>query len=323
MHRLPPEFVLAVLDGLDSHIAVLDEEGRIIAVNRAWRSFAEANGSQDSSHFVGASYTAVCGAAARVDAMAASVLEGIRAVRDGRQDLFVLEYPCHSPTTERWFILRVTRCTAGERNFLIVAHSDITDRVCAERALRDAKHTVDSANRALRRALKREERMARTDELTGANNRRHFFEVGERLFGLAQRYAQPLSLIVLDIDHFKQINDTHGHEGGDAVLVQTVRRMHTLLRDSDLFARIGGEEFAILLPQTDAAHALHVAERLREDLAQHPAQFRGNPLQITASAGVATVEANDASLEQLMRRADQGLYAAKQGGRDRVVPQAA
>jgi diguanylate cyclase (GGDEF)-like protein len=324
MHTLPPEFALAVLDGLDSHIAVLEDSGRIIAVNRAWRSFAEANGGSDSGCFIGSNYFAVCDTAARTDALAAAVLEGIQTVREGRQDVFTLEYPCDSPTAERWFILRITRCTAAGRVYLIVAHSDITERVRAERTIRETKHAVDAANRALRLALKREQRMARTDDLTGAHNRRHFFELGERLFELARRYAQPLSLILLDIDRFKTINDSHGHEVGDAVLVHVVEVMKTHLRGVDLFARIGGEEFAVLLPQTDTARALHVAERLRKDLARRVVEVGGTRLQVTVSAGVATLEAADQDLESLLRRADAGLYAAKESGRDRIcVPEAA
>ena len=324
MHTLPPEFALAVLDGLDSHIAVLDDSGRIIAVNRAWRSFAEANGGSDSGCFVGSNYLAVCDTAARTDALAGAVRDGIQVVRDGRQDAFTLEYPCDSPTAERWFILRITRCTAAGRVYLIVAHSDITERVRAERTIRETKHAVDAANRALRRALRREQRMARTDDLTGAHNRRHFFELGERLFGVARRYAQPLSLVLLDIDRFKSINDNHGHEAGDAVLVHVVEVMKTHLRSVDLFARIGGEEFAVLLPQTDIESALQAAERLRQDLAQRTVDLEGTQLRVTVSAGVATLDAADRDLESLLRRADAGLYAARQSGRDRIcVPEAA
>jgi diguanylate cyclase (GGDEF)-like protein len=324
MHTLPPEFALAVLDGLDSHIAVLDDSGQIIAVNRAWRRFAEANGGCDSGSFVGSNYIAVCDIAARTDALAGAVRGGIHAVRDGRQDVFTLEYPCDSPTAARWFILRITRCTAAGRVYLIVAHSDITERVRAERTISETKHAVDAATRALRRALRREQRMARTDDLTGAHNRRQFFELGERLFAVARRQAQPLALILLDIDRFKGINDNHGHEAGDAVLVHVVEVMRAQLRGVDLLARIGGEEFAILLPQTDTERALHVAERLRQELAQRAVELAGTLLRVTVSAGVATLEATDEALESLMRRADAGLYAAKQSGRDRIcVPEEA
>lgn len=324
MHTLPPEFAIAVLDGLDSHIAVLDDNGRIIAVNRAWRSFAGANGGTDRGCFVGSNYLAVCDIAARTDALAGAVLKGLEAVRDGRQDVFTLEYPCDAPTTERWFILRITRCTAAGRCYLIVAHSDITERVRAERTIRETKNAVDAANRALRRALRREQRMARTDDLTGAHNRRHFFDVGERLFGAAHRYAQPLSLILFDIDRFKDINDLHGHEAGDKVLVHVVNVMKAQLRGVDLLARIGGEEFAVLLPQTDAPKAVQAAERLRQALSLRPLELDTVRLCVTVSAGIAALEAKDEALESLLRRADAGLYTAKQSGRDRIcVPEAA
>ncbi len=156
------------------------------------------------------------------------------------------------------------------------------------------------------------------DHLTGAWSRRAFFAQAEREHARAQRGAA-LSLLVFDVDHFKRINDTHGHGVGDRVLVDIVRRSATCIRQVDVCARLGGEEFAVLLPGTDEVMARIVAERLRAAL-EHtlPAVGGGVALRYTVSVGLATLAPGE-SVEALLGRADRALYAAKAGGRNRVV----
>lgn len=160
-------------------------------------------------------------------------------------------------------------------------------------------------------------RLATTDPLTGLSNRRHFFERGAQELRRAARYRRPLALLMLDIDHFKSVNDRYGHEAGDAVLRDLAERLRAGLRTSDLAGRIGGEEFAVLLPETTAEQAELLAERLRAAIAADPL---GPDLGITVSLGVAlAVPASEETLDPVLRRADAALYRAKAGGRNQVV----
>jgi diguanylate cyclase (GGDEF)-like protein/PAS domain S-box-containing protein len=158
------------------------------------------------------------------------------------------------------------------------------------------------------------------DHLTGVANRRAFFEAAELELARNRRQPRPTALILLDADHFKRINDCHGHPGGDAVLRRLGELLSASFRQVDVVARVGGEEFAVLLPSCGLDGALAVAERLRADVARQPVGFDGSSIDYTISAGVAACEGEQLSLETLMKRADRALYAAKAGGRNRVQP---
>jgi two-component system cell cycle response regulator len=157
------------------------------------------------------------------------------------------------------------------------------------------------------------------DGLTHAYNKRYF---GDRLDGelqYAQRHDAPLALVLLDIDHFKAINDRHGHPAGDEVLVQLAALVMSMLRESDLFARYGGEEFAIIAPATDLDAIRPLCERLRAAIEAHPFVHEGTRIPVTASFGVARAPApGAASSAEFVAAADEALYAAKRGGRNRV-----
>ena len=165
------------------------------------------------------------------------------------------------------------------------------------------------------------EDLARKDPLTGVCNRRHFLELGERLLKLGARSKRPSSLLMVDLDHFKTVNDRFGHAAGDAVIRESARLMGREVRQTDLLARIGGEEFVILLPHADLETGLQVGERVREGIASMAIPFEGldHPLTITASLGLAVEDPGADSLASLMSKADQALYQAKAGGRNRVV----
>ncbi len=162
------------------------------------------------------------------------------------------------------------------------------------------------------------ERLATTDSLTGLANRRRLFDCLEQEVYRAQRYGTALSLVMFDIDHFKRINDSWGHATGDWVLRRIARETHQLLRKTDQAGRYGGEEFVVLLPETDLSEALLLAQRLRQRISdtaitpEHDA-----PMPVTVSVGVAAL-APDETGEELIHRADQALYRAKQNGRNRV-----
>jgi diguanylate cyclase (GGDEF)-like protein len=165
------------------------------------------------------------------------------------------------------------------------------------------------------------EELAHKDPLTGICNRRSFMELGERLLKRGARSKRPASLLMVDLDHFKKVNDRFGHAAGDAVIRASASLMVREVRPTDLLARIGGEEFVILLPHADRATGLQVAERIRQGIAALAIPFEGlaQPLTITASLGLAVEDSGVDSLDSLMAKADQALYQAKGGGRNRVV----
>lgn len=161
---------------------------------------------------------------------------------------------------------------------------------------------------------------ATTDPLTRLKNRRAFDDIGERYFALAKRHRHDLAMVMLDVDHFKQINDTYGHSAGDRVLVNIAQTLTRGTRAGDTPARLGGEEFAVLLPNTNRAGATLLAERIRQALARSPLKLTSGAVQVTASIGVASVGGDaPVSLDQLIEYADNRLYQAKQGGRNRTV----
>jgi diguanylate cyclase (GGDEF)-like protein len=167
------------------------------------------------------------------------------------------------------------------------------------------------------------EREARTDELTRMRNRRAFHELGELAMAQAMRYGDPIALITLDIDRFKRVNDTYGHAVGDEVLRAVAGVILRTVRTSDIAARIGGEEFAVLLPRAAAGDAVAMAERLRAAMERTPVPHPRGDLRFTASFGVALPGPQADTLERLLAEADKALYAAKEGGRNRVVCQGA
>jgi diguanylate cyclase (GGDEF)-like protein len=159
-----------------------------------------------------------------------------------------------------------------------------------------------------------------TDALTGLSNRRHFFPALEQELRRHRRYAHSLSVVIVDIDHFKQINDTHGHPTGDRAICAVGDVCRRLARETDLIARLGGEEFAILMPETDAANASEFAERVRGAVeATRLMSLQGVAFQLTVSIGVAELPAGAPGSGNLIDLADSALYQAKGAGRNRVV----
>ncbi|MEW6760611.1 MAG: diguanylate cyclase [Pseudomonadota bacterium] len=167
-------------------------------------------------------------------------------------------------------------------------------------------------------SIERRRREAFGDHLTGLANRRAFFEAAEQELVRSRTAPRPTAVIALDADHFKAINDRHGHPGGDAVLQHLAGILAETFREVDVVARIGGEEFAVLLPSTDLPRAAVVAERLRAIVASSVVHFDGNRIRYTVSAGVACLLDGEGGIDLLLKRADQALYAAKRAGRNRV-----
>lgn len=189
--------------------------------------------------------------------------------------------------------------------------------------LRTAKRIV-GLEQAMRELIEEKRRLSTTDALTGVNNRLYFDKHLSRELKRVRRFGGPLSLLLLDIDHFKAVNDCYGHGAGDEVLVDFIGRIRAALpRDYDWCARLGGEEFAVVLPQTDLPGAMVVAEKLRQYVSNAPLRTGAGPIPITVSIGVVALSCIPAgvepSLNLLTDMADRALYLSKEEGRNRVT----
>jgi diguanylate cyclase (GGDEF)-like protein len=162
-------------------------------------------------------------------------------------------------------------------------------------------------------------RMTIFDALTESYNKRYFMEFLERELARAVRYQRPVSLVMFDLDHFKKINDNHGHLAGDYVLRELIRRLRIRIRKEELLARYGGEEFVAVLPEAGHQGAMDFAEQLRSLVEQEPFEFEDEIIPVTISVGVATVVGEPVSTRKFIKMTDENLYRAKRGGRNRVV----
>ncbi len=166
---------------------------------------------------------------------------------------------------------------------------------------------------------KKMERLAITDPLTGVYNRRYFMEMAVKELDRCKRYGGHFSLLSLDIDHFKRINDTYSHLAGDAALQTFTRKIESDLRKNDMLARLGGEEFSVLLPETGRKDAFDLAERLRRAVAEISIEFEGQTFGFTVSIGGAEALETDETIDNVIMRADNALYNAKENGRNRTL----
>jgi diguanylate cyclase (GGDEF)-like protein len=163
------------------------------------------------------------------------------------------------------------------------------------------------------------EKLATIDSMTGLYNRRHFLALAGAEWSRFQRYQRPLSILMIDIDHFKSVNDRYGHAVGDQAIISVATACQRGKRNSDVVGRLGGEEFAIFLPETDSAQAAVVAERIRESVAGHFLSVHNVQFKLTISVGIAAATASMPGTDALLRAADQALYQAKSEGRNRLA----
>ncbi len=274
-----------VIEKLDDAVIILNRRGRIIDVNPA----AIALLSPERSDIL---------KRRAADVIEASTVELLLSGRDSHAELTVGTRAFHVRSTP------LHGHTDGSARTALVFH-DITERRDAELQLRAVQSKL--------------QRLAYADCLTKLPNRRYFLrrlrQQGEHL----KRYGGSISVLLLDLDHFKEINDTHGHAVGDRVLASVGKVLKQLRRATDVSARIGGEEFAVLLPETSGWGALNLAERVRLGIAKVSiADADGHPIQITASVGVATMSQVNSSSDWVLKQADDALYRAKQAGRNMV-----
>ncbi len=285
-----------VVDRIGDAVFVLDDKGCILDLNPAGAAILGDHG--DSP--IGRPFA---------ELLDAPVLGGPQLESGGE----VRDLPLRHSGEERTYDVRISMLQGGRRTRgRVLVFRETTDRRRIEQGLREASASLELANREL-------ERLANTDTLTGLSNRRHFTSTLEAELRRALRHERPLSLIVLDLDRFKQVNDRFGHGMGDRVLVSAARAIEEVVREVDLVGRLGGEEFAVLVPETDLNGAFRLAERIRAGIAAAGVPDpRGQALRVTASLGVATLGVSGSDADTLLLAADNALYEAKGNGRNRV-----
>jgi two-component system cell cycle response regulator len=212
----------------------------------------------------------------------------------------------------------------GRVERFVAFYNDVTESVTLSREVKEERRQREQLARINRHLLT----AAHTDPLTGLANRRGLVSFVEQALASEGSAARPMAVMMLDLDHFKHVNDTHGHAAGDAVLKEMARRWLRQIRDSDLLARLGGEEFCVVLPGTALEDATAVAEKLRRVTGSDPVSLVGDDghslsLPVTVSIGVAAVESTvNLQFDTLLKHADEAVYEAKHGGRDRVASRA-
>ncbi|MCP3653865.1 sensor domain-containing diguanylate cyclase [Herbaspirillum sp.] len=295
-----PGLLQAAMDSLDSQIALIDGAGVIHYVNKSWCDFGKENGMPSGYTWIGSNYLAVCRAAGnRGDCDGRQVYAGIKSVLESDAPCFQYEYPCHSPNEQRWFMMRIAPVLEAENRY-IISHNVITGRKLAEQRIERLNEKLSL--------------LAVTDKLTGLANRMKLDDALESEITRAHRYRKKLSLVLLDVDHFKEVNDKFGHSAGDAVLVRIAEILRANVRATDVVGRWGGEEFLLILPECDVVAASRMAEKLRLIVERHSFVFVGKR---TCSFGVATYQSGQ-DCTALLCLADSALYRAKNSGRNRV-----
>ncbi len=207
--------------------------------------------------------------------------------------------PLDGPKGTQWFEGRVypIKDRTHETHSVIWLAINITDRKNLEEQLKE---------------------LSEKDVLTNAYNRKYFMQIFDQEFSIAKRYKTRLSVMLIDIDRFKEINDTYGHDGGDAVLKRFVIFCEDSLRKADLFARYGGEEFVVMLPNTPSLGAAIIAERIRANIEEMVVTYEKKSIKFTVSIGISLIQDNDANSGAILARTDAALYQAKKKGRNRV-----
>tara|TARA_R110000744_G_scaffold89750_3_gene174449 strand:+ start:3897 stop:4841 length:945 start_codon:yes stop_codon:yes gene_type:complete len=297
-----------ILNRLNTGILILDKNFNILM----WNRFLEVHANKSDKQVVGKSIFAVFPELPKkwFERKLSSVIQLKNQSFCGweqRHHLFELSHS-RPITTDSDFMAQ--NCTflplevEGEVERICILIEDVTD-VC---------HYQTQLNKVLQELAL----ASRVDGLTQAFNRKHWEECLAVEFSRAQRYKQTLALVMLDLDEFKLLNDTYGHQGGDKVLIDTSKAINEMLRMGDLFGRYGGEEFAVILPNTDLKGAEDVAERIRKTIEGNAIHYQDQVISVTVSIGVAVMDEDDARYENLISHADIALYKAKGAGRNRV-----
>ena len=291
-------FQQAVFDSLAAQIVVLNHKGVILMANSAWCSYArESCQCQGQLHeVVGSRYLDVLACITDQDTHTVETASaGLARVLAGEVVQFQLDHPFYTPSDKRWFSLKVT-CVHDAARPIVVSHEDVT---CLK--------TAELASMTL----------ANVDTLTGALSRRNILSLAEQELARSNRYDLPLMVLMLDLDHFKLINDRYGHAAGDVVLQDFVKTVTGVLRESDLIGRLGGEEFVVLLPNTTPEGGRALAQRIIDSVRDSTVEVCGQRIPYTVSVGAGCL-AGESNFAALLAQADAALYRAKESGRDRL-----
>jgi len=310
------DFATQIINAMGQGLTVTDAEGRFEFVNQAYaRLFG-----YEAADLIG-KYPA--DVTAPEDRATLIVQKALR--QAGKTSTY--ESRLHRPDGSAALVLitGVPRERNGKYSGAIAVITDLTEQKRVEDELRHARDELELANQKLEQALAREQKLARTDSLTGVTSRGALFELAERKFNVALRYRLPFSIMLFDIDHFKQINDTFGHAVGDQALRRITQVVCEQIRAADVIGRYGGDEFVILLPQSSVQEAANLAVRIHASIADICMNTERGTHTLTISLGISQMIHKTGqttgvdTLEALFLRADQALYAAKQAGRNRTV----
>jgi diguanylate cyclase (GGDEF)-like protein len=283
----------AIVDDLNVGIVLLDKEHRVQFINRAFRRFWRVP-----------------------DAMVTSELTFVRLMYHGRG---MKAYAVSHDRLGEYVAKQMALIRTGEEGPLHIrlANGAVIQFRC--KALSDGGRLLTYGNVSeLAQHADALEQLASVDGMTGLNNRRHFHVLAESEWSRFKRYGRPLALLMIDIDLFKSINDSYGHDAGDAVIRSVAQILQNQKRASDIAARLGGEEFALILPEATLDSAMAAAERLRQLVADCVISFEDRPISVTISVGVSACRADTAGIDELLKQADVALYEAKRTGRNRV-----
>jgi diguanylate cyclase (GGDEF)-like protein len=284
----------AIVHDLDYGIVVLDAQRRVQFVNRTFRKFwrvpddvAESRPTFIKLMYHGRGNAAYAVAPHRLGDYLAKQLESIRTGHAGALNIRL----------NNGEVIRF-HCKALPDGGRLLTYGNVSDLVREAEAL---------------------ERLAAIDGMTGLNNRRNFLALAEAEWTRFRRYGRPMGLLMFDIDHFKRVNDSYGHDTGDEVIKTVADILQKQKRASDIAGRLGGEEFALVLPEATLESAVAAGERLRKLVADHVVTAGGERIAITISVGASICHAATAGIEELIKQADLALYEAKRGGRNRVA----
>ncbi len=292
-------FSRAIVDALPQHIAILDEKGTILKVNQAWRDFARANSDHPEKLCEGINYLQACENAVGEEVTeneAEAYAAGIRAVISGTLLEFSLEYACRAPDAPpRWFNGKVRRFPGDGPVRVAISHEDVTELKQAEEAI---------------------QHLAQYDHLTQLPNRMLLKDRLGQVLVTARRDSLRAAVLFLDLDRFKLINDTLGHPCGDQLLREVAERLNECVRKSDTVARIGGDEFIIILPSLPHTEDVTlIAQKILASLAQ-PVELEGSEVFTSTSIGIAMYPNDADDVDSLIRCADMAMYRAKERGRN-------
>lgn len=286
-------FQQAIFDSISAQIAVLDQDGMILQTNAAWHRYMSDLDFQEST---GRNYLTVLKELFAVPLSTVEVIAaGLATLAAGDVSHFHVPEPIQCLCGRWWLTVKITP-VHDAANRMVVTHEDVS---------------------ALKRAELASLALANMDTLTGALSRQHFMMLAEQELARSLRYALPLVVLMLDLDHFKDVNDSYGHSAGDAVLKGFVQTVKEVLRESDVMGRIGGEEFAVLLPNTTQEGGCALANRIIDEVRVNPVVFEGRLIAYTVSIG-ASYLTQQTSFGALLAECDAALYRAKKGGRDRL-----